>query len=597
MSAALGSVRTDVNSLIAPLRTVQGALGTIGVGIGLSRIRQMVTEVGQIGNVADKVSLTTHALQELRFASEEVGVSAGTMDTAMQRFARRIAEVAAGANNDLAQVLKANNVQLRDQEGNLRRQEDLLADYADLIKNARNEQDRLRLAFIAFDSEGAAMVNALKEGADGLERSRQEARDLGIVIEKDIIDRADELDRKWSETWQQFRVRGVAALVALSEGAREFKSEMDGLADAAADLWNDPSFRNLSRYWFGEQATNMLFGKDADARIRDAFSGEEQQADERLAEALRKRYGDSTREATDIGTIIPDKETGRGGGSRSRAISELEKQQRAIDNVIKALEHEFSLIGKSETQKRIMNELRKAGADATTEEGRRIAELVEQIETQNAAIEREKELLEGRQEAYSNLFELGGDAIQDLIDKSEDGEEALKRLGVQLAVAAAQAALLGSGPLAGLLGGGGLFSGGGFSSSGLSSLPSGAIGLFDRGGYTGDGSRSDVAGLVHRKEYVVDADATAKYRPILDAMNAGRNIGMFNMRPMMEAGSAGGGGEITLRVIGQEGPMFRPTIRAESEDVAVRVSGQALSEYDGALPDRVQQINRRPRMR
>ena len=44
---------------------------------------------------------------------------------------------------------------------------------------------------------------------------------------------------------------------------------------------------------------------------------------------------------------------------------------------------------------------------------------------------------------------------------------------------------------------------------------------FESGGYTGNGGVSDVAGVVHGKEYVVNAPNTARYRPQLEAMNRG----------------------------------------------------------------------------
>jgi hypothetical protein len=44
---------------------------------------------------------------------------------------------------------------------------------------------------------------------------------------------------------------------------------------------------------------------------------------------------------------------------------------------------------------------------------------------------------------------------------------------------------------------------------------------FDRGGYTGDGDPRDVAGTVHRREFVVNAPATARNRPLLEALNSG----------------------------------------------------------------------------
>lgn len=49
---------------------------------------------------------------------------------------------------------------------------------------------------------------------------------------------------------------------------------------------------------------------------------------------------------------------------------------------------------------------------------------------------------------------------------------------------------------------------------------------FMEGGYTGDAGRKEVAGVVHGKEFVVNADATQKNRPMLEAMNRGQDVGV-----------------------------------------------------------------------
>lgn len=42
---------------------------------------------------------------------------------------------------------------------------------------------------------------------------------------------------------------------------------------------------------------------------------------------------------------------------------------------------------------------------------------------------------------------------------------------------------------------------------------------YKKGGYTGDKKEDEPAGIVHGKEYVINAESTKKYRPILDAIN------------------------------------------------------------------------------
>ncbi|MFD2235939.1 phage tail length tape measure family protein [Aureimonas populi] len=76
---------------------------------------------------------------------------------------------------------------------------------------------------------------------------------------------------------------------------------------------------------------------------------------------------------------------------------------------------------------------------------------------------------------------------------------------------------------AGGKGGGGLFGGilGGI----------GKLFGFQSGGYTGNGPEGRVAGVVHGREFVMNAGATAQYRPMLEAMNDNR----FKMPAAMPA--------------------------------------------------------------
>ncbi|MCB1282321.1 MAG: hypothetical protein KDB18_12445, partial [Salinibacterium sp.] len=57
----------------------------------------------------------------------------------------------------------------------------------------------------------------------------------------------------------------------------------------------------------------------------------------------------------------------------------------------------------------------------------------------------------------------------------------------------------------------------------VSSIQSVTLG-FKKGGYTGDGPLDGVAGVVHRREFVMNAAATAANRPVLEAMNSGKGL-------------------------------------------------------------------------
>lgn len=61
---------------------------------------------------------------------------------------------------------------------------------------------------------------------------------------------------------------------------------------------------------------------------------------------------------------------------------------------------------------------------------------------------------------------------------------------------------------------------------------------FYKGGYTGDGGKYDEAGTVHKGEFVIDKEKTARYRPLLEAIHKGEPIGRL-LRPDMV--NSGGG--------------------------------------------------------
>ncbi len=72
---------------------------------------------------------------------------------------------------------------------------------------------------------------------------------------------------------------------------------------------------------------------------------------------------------------------------------------------------------------------------------------------------------------------------------------------------------------------------------------------FEKGGYTGNGGTKDVAGVVHGKEFVVNAAATARNRGALEAMNRGAAGVSMNSRNV-GTGTAGGGFSVSIQNYG-----------------------------------------------
>jgi hypothetical protein len=118
------------------------------------------------------------------------------MDMALQRFTRRTAEAAAGTGEAKGAIKELG---INAQELNRMPLDKRMIVLADAFEKVESESDRLRLAFKLFDSEGAALVNTLSQGSDGLKEMLGEAKVLGLTMSssaaKGVEDTVDSLTR------------------------------------------------------------------------------------------------------------------------------------------------------------------------------------------------------------------------------------------------------------------------------------------------------------------------------------------------------------------------------------------------------------------
>lgn len=196
--------------------TIQKVGALIGVGLFVRGAKRFVSETIAMGDSIDKVSsklgLAADSLQEYRFAAQLAGVPQTALDMGLQRFIRRTAEAAAGTG-EAKDILKQYKIQLKDTDGALKSSEAVLNQVADTIMGVTDEQERLRIAFKLFDSEGVALVNMLKEGSGGLEAMRMEARRLGGVMSQDLVKQSVEATD--NITRLEFGLRGIRNIIAL----------------------------------------------------------------------------------------------------------------------------------------------------------------------------------------------------------------------------------------------------------------------------------------------------------------------------------------------------------------------------------------------
>ena len=201
-----------------------GVAGLAGFGL---LVKSSLRATDSLAKTASKIGTTTEALSALRYAADITGVATTTMDMALQRFTRRTAEAAKGTGEAKGAIreLGINAQQLN----NMPLDQRMLV-LADAFGKVENESDRLRLAFKLFDSEGAALVNTLGLGRDGLKDLLGEAKTLGLVMSSDAaegVEDANDAITRLKSLFKGVRDQVVAKLAPAIEGlATAFKDNL-----------------------------------------------------------------------------------------------------------------------------------------------------------------------------------------------------------------------------------------------------------------------------------------------------------------------------------------------------------------------------------
>lgn len=154
---------------------------TAATGALTALIAVNATTIDRLGKVAKTTGFAAETLQKFQFAAEQSGVTSDNAALALRRFSRRLGEAQKGSG-ELLPALKKLGIETRNADGTLKSAEDVLFEFADGLATTENASERLALAFKAFDSEGAELVEVLKNGSEGLNEFFGEAERLGFVL-------------------------------------------------------------------------------------------------------------------------------------------------------------------------------------------------------------------------------------------------------------------------------------------------------------------------------------------------------------------------------------------------------------------------------
>ncbi len=176
--------RKSANSMKKSFNGVKIALASVfSAGAVVAGIKKTIDSLDKVNKAASKLGTTTEQLSSLAFAAERAGIDANLFENSMQRLSRRSAEATVGLG-EARMALKELGIDAKNfADISL---EEKMYTLADAFQGVTSEQDQLRIAFKLFDTEGAKLVNMLKNGSTEIKEFQGLSDKLGKTLKSSV---------------------------------------------------------------------------------------------------------------------------------------------------------------------------------------------------------------------------------------------------------------------------------------------------------------------------------------------------------------------------------------------------------------------------
>lgn len=140
-----------------------------------------------IDKMSQKIGISKQAYQELDFICSQSGTSVDTLQAGMKSLTAAMDGAASGTESNVEQFQKL-GVSVTDANGNLRSQEEVMWETLSALQGMENQTEKARLATELFGRSGTELMPLLNGASGSIDEMKQQAHDLGLVLEDDVID-------------------------------------------------------------------------------------------------------------------------------------------------------------------------------------------------------------------------------------------------------------------------------------------------------------------------------------------------------------------------------------------------------------------------
>lgn len=239
MQKAMSQFQKGASNAVKEVFNFRNAAVVLAGGALVAFIRQNVKAAAEIDDTSQRLGISAESFQELSYAAKIAGVEQEDFTKAMEQFNKRLGDFkggVTGAQTALGQL----GLTMADLKG--KTPDEAFRIVADRLARIPDPMRRAAIETELFGKAGLKLDNVLTLGAKGLAHYAAEAHNLGFILSNETIKKAAEADDEFDRIGKSLKVAGIniaaGFLPALQEVRKVFTSQdfQDSVRSTSAAL-------------------------------------------------------------------------------------------------------------------------------------------------------------------------------------------------------------------------------------------------------------------------------------------------------------------------------------------------------------------------
>jgi hypothetical protein len=187
------SFGTRMDGLASKLKIIGPLAAAAGAAFAVGMVRNVANTADALGKLSTRTGVAVEDLSRLQYAASLSDVSTQELSGGITRLSRSMSDAATGTG-EAGKAFEAMGITVKEQDGTLRSQVDVLNDIADRFASYQDGAQKSALAQQIFGRSGTQLITVLNGGSQALKSMGEESDRLGNTIDQKTAKAAEQFN-------------------------------------------------------------------------------------------------------------------------------------------------------------------------------------------------------------------------------------------------------------------------------------------------------------------------------------------------------------------------------------------------------------------